>query len=75
MAAGRRRHRRPGSIDGRDFTLLTRRDGRLVGAVTLGRPKDLRAARVLIGEHPTIDPALLADEGQDLTALSQRVPV
>ncbi|AQA22307.1 hypothetical protein BTZ20_1846 [Rhodococcus sp. MTM3W5.2] len=47
----------------------------MVGAVTLGRPKDLRAARVLIGEHPTIDPALLADEGQDLTALSQRVPV
>jgi 3-phenylpropionate/trans-cinnamate dioxygenase ferredoxin reductase component len=64
-----------GSIAGRDFTLLARRDGRLVGAVTLGRPKDLRAARVLIGEHPTIDPALLADESQDLTALSQRVPV
>ncbi|MGW6376907.1 NAD(P)/FAD-dependent oxidoreductase [Rhodococcus sp. NPDC055112] len=64
-----------GSIAERDFTLLTRRAGRLVGAVTLGRPKDLRAARVLIGEHPAIDPALLADESQDLTALSQRVPV
>ncbi|MFD4181487.1 NAD(P)/FAD-dependent oxidoreductase [Rhodococcus sp. NPDC058514] len=62
-----------GSIAERDFTVLTRRAGRLVGAVTLGRPRDLRAARVLIGQSPTIDPVLLADEGEDLTALSLRV--
>lgn len=47
-----------GSIADRDFIALTRRAGRLVGAVTIGRPKDLRAARVLIGECPTDDATL-----------------
>lgn len=58
-----------GDIDGRDFTVLTRRDGRLVGAITVGRPKDVRAARVLIADHPTVAPEVLADEAVDLTAL------
>ncbi|GAA4473212.1 FAD-dependent oxidoreductase [Rhodococcus olei] len=58
-----------GDVDGRDFTVLTRRSGRLVGAVTIGRPKDVRAARNLIADHPTIAPAVLADEDVDLGAL------
>ncbi|MFC4602506.1 NAD(P)/FAD-dependent oxidoreductase [Rhodococcus kronopolitis] len=59
-----------GSIAGRDFTVLTRRAGRLVGAVTIGRPRDVRAARTLIAERPCVDPALLADETQDLAGLA-----
>lgn len=63
-----------GDVDGLDFTALTRRAGRLVGAITIGRPKDVRAARILIADQPTIDPAVLADPDVDLTALSV-VPV
>lgn len=38
-----------GAIAGRDFTALATRGGALIGAIALGRPKDVRAARAEIG--------------------------
>lgn len=38
-----------GSVDGRDFTALGDRDGSLVAAISLGRPREVRAAREQIG--------------------------
>ena len=59
-----------GDLDGRDFTALCRRDGRLVGAVSIGRPKDIRAVRVLIEHAPFTTDRVLLDPETDLTALS-----
>ncbi|MFC9787720.1 NAD(P)/FAD-dependent oxidoreductase [Rhodococcus sp. NPDC127528] len=39
-----------GDVDAFDFIALTRRGDRLVGAVAIGRPKELREARTLIGQ-------------------------
>jgi 3-phenylpropionate/trans-cinnamate dioxygenase ferredoxin reductase subunit len=51
-----------GSLDERDFTALFMREGRLVGAVTIGRPSDVRAARGLIGDRVRVRLEALADE-------------
>lgn len=51
-----------GVIDQLDFSAFFVRDGRLVGAVTIGRPGDVRAARKLIGAQAVISQDALADE-------------
>jgi len=51
-----------GVIDELDFSAFFLRDGRLVGAVTIGRPGDVRAARKLIGARAMIGMDALADE-------------
>ena len=50
-----------GEVEGTDFSAFFVRDGVLRGAVTLGRPADVRAARALIGGLAVVDPARLAD--------------
>lgn len=45
-----------GDLDGRDFTAVFRRDGRLVGAVGVNRPKEVRTLRKLIAERPFATP-------------------
>ncbi|MDG3016169.1 NAD(P)/FAD-dependent oxidoreductase [Speluncibacter jeojiensis] len=59
-----------GSIDERDFTALCRRDGRIVGAITMGRPKDTRTARMLIGRGGVVAAEALLDPHTDLAALA-----
>ncbi|MBB5915641.1 3-phenylpropionate/trans-cinnamate dioxygenase ferredoxin reductase subunit [Nocardia transvalensis] len=49
------------------FTALARSEGRLVGAVAVGRPADIRAARALIAQGAVLDPAC-ADAALELTA-------
>jgi 3-phenylpropionate/trans-cinnamate dioxygenase ferredoxin reductase subunit len=59
-----------GSIDEGDFTAIyVGDDGRVVGAVTVGRSNDLEAAKNLITDRATPDKAKLGDEGTDLGSL------
>ncbi|MFE3290617.1 NAD(P)/FAD-dependent oxidoreductase [Rhodococcus sp. NPDC059234] len=44
-----------GDVDAFDFIALTRRGGRLVGAVAIGRPKELREARSRIAQDWEFD--------------------
>ncbi|WP_181795181.1 FAD-dependent oxidoreductase [Streptomyces sp. WELS2] len=44
-------------------------DGRCVGAVALNRPREMAAARRLIGRGAVVDPVRLADPGVDLRSL------
>ncbi|HSV41079.1 MAG TPA: oxidoreductase C-terminal domain-containing protein, partial [Nocardioidaceae bacterium] len=50
-----------GEVDGNDFSAFFVRDGIIRGAVALGRPADVRAARAMIGQRATVDAARLAD--------------
>ncbi|MEU0543876.1 FAD-dependent oxidoreductase [Nocardia sp. NPDC005978] len=52
-----------------DLTVLGLREGRLAGAVGIGRPADIRAARELIARRTVLDPAVCADETVLLAAL------
>jgi 3-phenylpropionate/trans-cinnamate dioxygenase ferredoxin reductase subunit len=52
-----------GDVDGTDFSAFFVRDGLLRGAVTLGRPGDVRAARVLVADRAYVDTDRLADSG------------
>jgi len=55
-----------GSLDARNFTAFFVRGGRLVGAVSIGRPSDVRAARTLIGARARVRLVGLADETVDV---------
>ncbi|MGX1804406.1 NAD(P)/FAD-dependent oxidoreductase [Nocardia sp. NPDC055321] len=52
-----------------DLTVLGVREGRLAGAVAVGRPADIRAARDLIARRAVLDPAVCADESVLLASL------
>jgi 3-phenylpropionate/trans-cinnamate dioxygenase ferredoxin reductase subunit len=54
----------------RNATILWLRDGRLVAAASMNRPREVRAARGLIEKHTIVEPRLLADESVDLRRLS-----
>ncbi|RDI50540.1 NAD(P)/FAD-dependent oxidoreductase [Nocardia mexicana] len=56
-----------GAPDEDRFTALALRAGRLVGAVAVGRPADLRAARTLIARGAALDPAACTDPAVDLS--------
>jgi NADPH-dependent 2,4-dienoyl-CoA reductase/sulfur reductase-like enzyme len=58
-----------GDIEAGDGTVFYVRDGRCVGAVSLQRPLDIRAAQRLIDRKVALDPARLADEATDLRKL------
>jgi 3-phenylpropionate/trans-cinnamate dioxygenase ferredoxin reductase subunit len=60
-----------GAPASRSATFLWLRDGRLVAAASMNRPKEVRSARGLIERHATVEPKLLADESVDL----RHVPV
>lgn len=51
-----------GSIDERDFSAFFLDDGVIVGAVTIGRPADIRLARKWIATRERPDPTALADD-------------
>jgi 3-phenylpropionate/trans-cinnamate dioxygenase ferredoxin reductase subunit len=55
----------------RSATFLWLRDGRLVAAASMNRPREVRAARGLIEKRARVEPRLLADESVDL----RRLPV
>jgi 3-phenylpropionate/trans-cinnamate dioxygenase ferredoxin reductase component len=55
----------------RSATFLWLRDGRLVAAASMNRPREVRAARSLIEKRARVEPRLLADESVDL----RRLPV
>ncbi|MCJ0896709.1 FAD-dependent oxidoreductase [Rhodococcus sp. WS1] len=59
-----------GDLDSYDFTAICMRDGNIVGAVSVGRPKDIRAVRTLIERSPDISADVLADSNRDLTELA-----
>ncbi len=54
-----------GAYEGSNFTTWYLKDGRVVAALTFGRPDDLDAARRLIAERPVLDEA----QRQKLTSL------
>ena len=58
-----------GSLDDGAFTAFSLDGGRVVAAVTVGRPEDLQEARRMIVERATPDPAALADPDTDLAGL------
>src|SRR5262249_32572283 len=59
-----------GSLADGDFTAFYLDDGgKVVAALTVGRSDDLEVAGRFIKEKATPDPAVLADEGTDLSAL------
>lgn len=60
---------RRGDIEAGDGTVFYLRDARCVGAVTLRRPLDIRAAQRMIDRGLTVDAARLADEATDLRKL------
>lgn len=55
-----------GSLDERDFTAFFLDDGVLRGAVTVGRPREVRTARTWIADRARPDPVVLADDAADL---------
>ncbi|MDI9903445.1 FAD-dependent oxidoreductase [Rhodococcus sp. IEGM 1409] len=59
-----------GDLDSYDFTAVCTREGRIVGAVSVGRPKDVRAVRTLIERSADLSTDVLADTSSDLTELA-----
>ncbi|SNY88845.1 3-phenylpropionate/trans-cinnamate dioxygenase ferredoxin reductase subunit [Nocardia amikacinitolerans] len=72
--AGRLRHDDDfvlrGTLAEPNFTVLALRHRRLVGAVAIARPSDIRAARELIAQGVILDPVKCSDESVDLTTLA-----
>jgi 3-phenylpropionate/trans-cinnamate dioxygenase ferredoxin reductase subunit len=60
-----------GSLDDGEFAVFYLEGGRLVGALSLGRPEDLMQARRLLAENSQLGDRAeaLADEGTDLSEL------
>ncbi|GGC66346.1 FAD-dependent oxidoreductase [Hoyosella rhizosphaerae] len=56
-----------GDLDAHDFTMLCLRDDRLVGVISMGRPKEFRNAKALIQDAPFIRRKVL-EEGVPSTA-------
>lgn len=55
-----------GSIDDHDFSAFFLQGDALLGAVTIGRPKDVRQARKWIAAGERVHPDVLSDEGAAL---------
>ncbi|WP_431954937.1 NAD(P)/FAD-dependent oxidoreductase [Nocardia lijiangensis] len=74
--AGRLRHDDDfvlrGTLAEPNFTVLALRHRRLVGAVAIARPSDIRAARELIGHGAVLDLVAWSDESLDLAELVAR---
>ncbi|MEK8073503.1 NAD(P)/FAD-dependent oxidoreductase [Rhodococcoides navarretei] len=54
-----------GSVADRRFTACALRDGRLVGAIGVGYPKDIRQIRLLIASGDRVDRSLLGEDWLD----------
>jgi len=59
-----------GSIEERSFSAFLLRDGRLLSALSVNRPRDVRRAMPLIRARARPDPAALRDEDVDLRTLA-----
>ncbi|MBA0127355.1 FAD-dependent oxidoreductase [Haloechinothrix sp. YIM 98757] len=59
-----------GELDERDFTAIARRNGRVVGAVGMNRPAELRALRTVVSAAPHVERAVLADPATELASLA-----
>ncbi|NYV76610.1 oxidoreductase C-terminal domain-containing protein, partial [Streptomyces sp. UH6] len=57
------------------FTVFGVARGRLVAAAAIDRPRDIQAARRLIGRELPVDAASLADPATDLRKLLRARPV
>jgi len=60
-----------GEHEGRSFSALLFRDGRLSAAVAVDRSEDVRAVRRLIAEGHQLDPDVLCDPAVDLAELEK----
>lgn len=60
-----------GDIARRSFTALYLREDRVRAAFSIGRPREIMAARRLIQSGKQVAPAVLADEQRDLRALAR----
>lgn len=60
-----------GRIGDEAWSVFYLRDGRVRAALAVNRYKDAAAARKIIAAARPVDPAVLADEGSDLRALSK----
>ncbi len=58
-----------GDPDARAFSVFYLRDGRIIAADTVNRPKDFMMAKKLVAERVTTDAATLADESRELKDL------
>ncbi len=58
-----------GSVEDNDFSAFYLTDGVVTGVFGLDRGADVMQSKTLIEEKRVVDPALLADEGVDLTEL------
>lgn len=56
------------------FVAFSLREGRVMSAASVGRPRDMVAIRKWLGSHPVVDPALLADESVDLASFAPAQP-
>ena len=62
----------PGAEEG--FVVFALRDGRLVAAEAVDRPREHLATRTLLAARAEVDPARLADPATDLAALAKELP-
>jgi len=60
-----------GDVAGRSFTAFYVTEGRVRAALTIGRPREVMAARRLIATQQVVAPEVLIDEQSDLRALVQ----
>jgi 3-phenylpropionate/trans-cinnamate dioxygenase ferredoxin reductase subunit len=60
-----------GDLDAFAVTAFFLREGQVCAAATVNRPRELRSARRICEARAVVDPAILADEGTDLRALSR----
>ena len=58
-----------GDLDGRDFVAMYQDEGRVVGAVAMGRPAELKVARQLIASRARVPRARLRDEDLELATI------
>lgn len=71
---GRAQEVRRGRVEERAFSWFYVDDGHLVGAVGLGRPRDIALASRLVAARAEVDPARLADPDVNLRELVRALP-
>jgi NADPH-dependent 2,4-dienoyl-CoA reductase/sulfur reductase-like enzyme len=59
-----------GDLDGDEFLALSLAQGRLVGVLGVGRPRDVRAAKTLIKDGPYLPRDMVDGDGIDLVELA-----
>ncbi len=60
-----------GDINGADYMIFQLEGGRIVGAMSVNQPRDMRFARRLLQSGKEVDPAALADTGVSMRDLAR----